>query len=79
MSCECNCGQKTMVEEYPEKRIQLEEYISTLELTEDKAKNRGFLIQTLHKAQEIFGYLPLDLQHFVADNGNEKMLNSRLP
>lgn len=67
MSCECNCGQKTMVEEYPEKRIQLEEYISTLELTEDKAKNRGFLIQTLHKAQEIFGYLPLDLQHFVAD------------
>jgi NADH:ubiquinone oxidoreductase subunit E len=68
MSCECKeCGQKTLVEEFPEKRTQLEEYIATLPLSDDREKNRGFLIQTLHKAQEIFGYLPLDLQHFVAD------------
>ena len=31
-------------------------------------KNRGFLIQTLHKAQGIFGYLPEDIQLFVADH-----------
>ena len=27
----------------------------------------GSLIQVLHKAQEIYGYLPLDLQSYIAD------------
>ena len=26
----------------------------------------GPLIQVLHRAQKIFGYLPLEVQHFVA-------------
>ena len=34
----------------------------------DKYKNReGSLIQVLHMAQNIFGYLPLELQKFIAD------------
>ena len=70
MSCEnCDCGANApgLLEKYPDKRGVLEEYISTLPLGDERAKNRGYLIQTLHKAQEIFSYLPLDLQLFVAD------------
>ena len=70
MSCEsCNCGGEklNLLTKYPEKQKKLDAYISTLPLEEDKDKNRGYLIQTLHKAQEIFTYLPLEIQLFVAD------------
>lgn len=56
-----------VIEEFPEKRLQLDEYIKTLPLTEDIVRNRGFLIQSLHKAQEIFGYLPESVQLYIAD------------
>ncbi|KQC05097.1 MAG: NADH dehydrogenase [Candidatus Cloacimonas sp. SDB] len=47
-----------------EKFQELEEFI--------KANNdkKGFLIPVLHKAQEIFGYLPKEVQAFVAENMN---------
>jgi len=48
-------------EELPkEKYDELESFIDHLET------NRGALIKILHKAQEIFGYLPRDVQLFVA-------------
>ena len=51
----------TDVDELPaEKFEQLEEFIEKL-----KTKT-GSLIQVLYKAQEIFGYLPRDVQLFVA-------------
>lgn len=40
---------------------ELEEFINTLP-TKD-----GALISVLHKAQEIFGYLPVEVQEFVAE------------
>ena len=40
---------------------ELENYISTLE---DK---KSSLIIILHKAQEIFGYIPEEVQEFVAE------------
>lgn len=43
-----------------EKFDQLEAYIESLETT------KGALIEILHKAQSIFGYLPRDVQLFVA-------------
>ncbi len=43
-----------------EKFDELEEYIDSLEESE------GTLIQVLHKAQSLFGYLPRDVQLFVA-------------
>jgi NADH:ubiquinone oxidoreductase subunit E len=70
MSCDCcGCGEEkpSLLNQYPQKTEKLEAYIKTLPLGDDREKNRGFLIQTLHKAQEIFSYLPLDLQLFVAD------------
>ncbi len=44
----------------------LESYLDSLPLTDDREKNRGFLIQSLHKAQNIFGYLPESVQLLVA-------------
>ena len=68
MSEQSKCGCKSsIVEKYPEKRAELESYMSTLPLTEDSERNRGFLIQCLHKAQNVFGYLPEDLQLLIAD------------
>lgn len=69
MSCNCcDCDKELdLIEQFPEKRKQLESYIDSLPLGDDKVKNRGFLIQSLHKAQDIFGYLPLSVQLFVAD------------
>ena len=50
-----------MEKELPkEKYDELEKYIDGLEESE------GTLIQVLHKAQGIFGYLPRDVQLFVA-------------
>ena len=40
--------------------IQLKEYIDSI------SGNQGILMQTLHKAQEIFGYLPIEVQKFIA-------------
>ncbi len=51
----------------PEKRAELEAYIESLPLGDDRDKNRGYLIQVLHKAQGIFTYLPQCIQLFVAD------------
>ncbi|WP_313345402.1 NAD(P)H-dependent oxidoreductase subunit E [Sedimentibacter sp.] len=43
---------------------ELKEYISSV-------KNvQGILMQTLQKAQEIFGYLPLEVQKFISDETN---------
>ncbi len=70
MSCHCD-EQKpqelNLIEEFPDKRKKLEEYIQSLDIGNNREKNRGLLIQSLHKAQDIFGYLPLCVQLFVAD------------
>ncbi|HCX61462.1 MULTISPECIES: NAD(P)H-dependent oxidoreductase subunit E [Sedimentibacter] len=43
---------------------ELKEYI-------DSVKNvQGILMQTLQKAQDIFGYLPLEVQKFISDETN---------
>lgn len=43
---------------------ELKEYINSV-------KNvQGLLMQTLQKAQDIFGYLPLEVQQFVSDETN---------
>ncbi|WP_069998123.1 NADH-quinone oxidoreductase subunit NuoE family protein [Cellulosilyticum sp. I15G10I2] len=48
-------------EELPKEKFDaLEEFIEGLETT------KGALIEILHKAQNIFGYLPRDVQLFVA-------------
>ena len=46
---------------------ELESYINSLDTKEEA------LITVLHKAQEIFGYLPKEVQEFIADTLNEPL------
>lgn len=70
--CTCTCTETCetrdrLVDEKPELRRELEAYLDTLPLTDDPERNRGHLIQALHRAQELFGYLPESVQLLVAN------------
>ncbi len=58
---------ESLLEQFPDKAKALKGYIDTLPLTEDRDKNRGYLIQSLHHAQGIFGYLHDSVQLYVAE------------
>lgn len=49
---------------------QEEQYQELQEFIEVNREKRGFLIPVLHKAQEIFGYLPPEVREFVAEQMN---------
>ena len=62
--CQCCCNQETDEQKYE----KIAEIIN-------RYKNQaGSLIQVLHAAQSIYGYLPLELQRFIA-TGMEKPLS----
>jgi NADH:ubiquinone oxidoreductase subunit E len=64
----CGCKKElSLLETFPEKQGELQAYLDTLPLGADIEQNRGYLIQSLHKAQHIFGYLPEDIQAFIAE------------
>lgn len=44
--------------------IELKEYINSIK------NSQGILMQTLHKAQVIFGYLPIEVQKFISEETN---------
>ncbi len=46
---------------------ELDSYIDTLKVEKKDPRKKGNLIQILHKAQEIFGYLPEEVQIHVAN------------
>jgi len=56
-----------VLEERPAEREQLEAYLDALPLTDDAERNRGYLIQSLHRAQSLFGYLPGSVQLLVSN------------
>jgi NADH-quinone oxidoreductase subunit E len=58
----CTCGQKLPLEKY----AQLDSFIDALHIANDNPRRKDTLIQTLHKAQGIFGYLPEELQRHIA-------------
>ncbi len=60
-------GSDNVINLEPRKKEELDGYMATLTIGDNKEKNRGQLIQCLHKAQELFGYLPESVQLFVAD------------
>lgn len=49
-----------------EKYEELSAFIKGLGIDKTDVRRRGRLIQVLHKAQAIFGYLPREVQQFVA-------------
>ena len=48
------------------KFAELDAFIDGLNINRDDVRRRGRLIQVLHKAQSIFGYLPREVQCHVA-------------
>lgn len=68
MPCETNCAAKDCAPAAdPAKFKELERYIDSLPLDGGPERNKGYLIQCLHKAQSVFGFLPEDVQLFVAN------------
>jgi len=56
-----------VVDANPDKRQALQSFLETLPIGDDIEQNRGYLIESLHKAQEVFGYLPESVQLFIAN------------
>ena len=54
------CGQ--LSEAAAEKFAELDRFISELNIDRSDERRRGWLIRILHRAQEIFGYLPREVQ-----------------
>lgn len=54
---ECTCKKET----------EKEKYARIGEIINDYKDKEGSLIQILHRAQEIYGYLPIELQQFIAE------------
>ena len=68
MSETCCClGSDGILDKYPENRDALAAYMDTLPLNDSIENNRGYLIQCLHKAQDLYTFLPVSVQLFVAN------------
>ena len=63
----CAIAADGVLDRHPEKRAELESYFATLGIGESPERDRSFLIQCLHKAQGLYGYLPESVQLFVAN------------
>ena len=67
MSCNCQGASGTVIRtpEEAAKFDELERYIASLQVDRIPDRRRGSLIQILHRAQNLFGYLPEEVQGFV--------------
>lgn len=45
---------------------ELQKYIMSIGVSDDPENNRSYLMQVLHKAQHIFGYLPEIVQKYIS-------------
>jgi len=68
MPPESSCiGADGVAETREPERLELEAFMNSLPIGDDIDRNRGSLILSLHKAQELFGYLPESVQVLVAN------------
>ena len=63
----CPIAADGVLERFPDRRAELEKYLAGLDIGESVERNRSFLIQSLHKAQDLYGYLPESVQLLVAN------------
>ncbi len=64
MSCNCQCNGRAP--EDAAKFEELDHYIDSLDIEKEPERRRGFLIQILHRAQNIFGFLSDEVQECVS-------------
>ena len=64
MCCNCRNASGTVARppEEQQKFDELERYIGTLQVGDNPDRRRGSLIQILHRAQHLFGYLSEEVQ-----------------
>lgn len=60
-------SQSNLIVNYPDKVSELSEFICGRKGSAKPGRVRGVLIECLHKAQELFGYLPKEVQIYVAE------------
>jgi NADH-quinone oxidoreductase subunit E len=63
----CSDIPSNLVDKFPGKKKELAAYIDGFPPATAWRKRRGDLIASLHKAQQLFGYLPEEVQLFVAE------------
>jgi NADH-quinone oxidoreductase subunit E len=63
----CAIAADGVLDHFPEKRARLEAYLDGLDLGDSPDRRRSYLIQSLHKAQSLYGYLPESVQLLVAN------------
>lgn len=63
----CPIAADGVLDRFPEKRAELEAYLASLEMGDSPGSNRSYLIQSLHKAQHLYGFLPESVQLHVAN------------
>ena len=61
-ACSSGCGCDSSTKLFDE----LDAYIAELDIQPKDPRKKEFLIQSLHKAQDIFGYLPKEVQEHIA-------------
>ena len=49
-------------------KFSAEQYDKLLKIIEENSGEHGSLIQIMHEAQEIFGYLPMEVQKFISEH-----------
>ncbi len=60
-------GTDGVLDAKPEAKKSLSDYMDNLKIGDDPVKNQGYLIQSLHKAQQLYGFLPESVQLYVAN------------
>lgn len=60
-------GADGVLDAKPEAKKALSDYMDNLKIGDDPVKNQGYLIQSLHKAQQLYGFLPESVQLYVAN------------
>ena len=67
MSCCSECKkQPNLLDKHPQKTKELIDFLDSLSLSSNIEDNRSFLINCLHRAQGIFGYLPEEIQLLIS-------------
>lgn len=69
MHCQCKTPEE-LAKLFPDQLKELDTYLNSLPLGEDREANKAYLIQSLHKAQEIFNYLPICVQRHIGEKLN---------
>ncbi len=62
----CILGSDGILEKSPKKKEQLIKYLDTLNILKEDKRRKGKLIQALHKAQELYGFLPESVQLYIS-------------